>query len=229
MSTLKTFTSFNLEKPGFSEERLAHARKQYDKMCEERSASGGKVPFSEGILIFDEVKVGLKVHYHAKTGQFIGLAMSSDELGSLHDVFQTLQPQHRTQKASYVLQYLWRCTASDFDILGPYYTSPETMTAKFILAALFDTMGMLQLYGFKTKATVSDGASTNLLAIKLLTGFGTGAFGNKPCGSCEDIHEVKAWFINPYTNEKVFTLICPSHQVCSMRFFKVVSGKTSIK
>ena len=50
VSTLKTFTSFNLENLGFSEERLAHARKQYDRMCEERLAAGGKVPFSEGIL-----------------------------------------------------------------------------------------------------------------------------------------------------------------------------------
>ena len=207
MSTLKTFTSFNLEKPGFSEERLAHTRKQYDRMCEERRAAGGKMPFSDGILIFDKVKVGLKLHYHAKTGLFTGLAVSSDELGSLHDVYQTLQPDHRMQKASYVLVFLWRCTASDFDILGQYYTSPENMTAKFILATLFDTMGVLQLYGFKTKATISDGASTNLLAIKLLTGFGSGALGNKAVGSCSDIYEVKAWFINPYTNEKVFTLI----------------------
>lgn len=44
-----------------------------------------RVPLSEGFLIFDEVKVGVKVHYHAKTGRLIGLAMSSDELGSLHD------------------------------------------------------------------------------------------------------------------------------------------------
>ena len=54
------------------------------------------LPFSEGILIFDEVKIGAKIHYHAKTGKFIGLAMSSDELATLHDVFQTLQPDHRT-------------------------------------------------------------------------------------------------------------------------------------
>ncbi len=40
---------------------------------------GQAVPFNEGILIFDEVKVGVKVHYHAKTGRFIGLAMSGDE------------------------------------------------------------------------------------------------------------------------------------------------------
>ena len=75
---------------------------------------------------------GLKIHYHAKIGKFIGIAMPYDELGSLH----TLKPGHRTQKASYVLQYLWRCTVSNFDILGSYYTSVETMKAKLILSTL---------------------------------------------------------------------------------------------
>ena len=35
MSTLKTFTSFNVEAPGFNEERLVHARRQYDAMVRE--------------------------------------------------------------------------------------------------------------------------------------------------------------------------------------------------
>ena len=76
---------------------------------------------------------------------------------------------------------------------------------------LFDTVSALQLYGFKTKATVSDGAHTSLLVIKFLAGFGSGAFGNKPAGSCDGIHDVKAWFVNPYTNKK--DPHCPSHQV----------------
>ena len=213
ISTLKTFTSFNLENAGINEERLAHARKQYDEMVKEKRASGARVPFSEGILILDEVKVGLKVHYHAKIGKLVALAMTSDDLGSLHDVYQTLQPDHRMQKTSYILQYLWRCTVSDFDILGPYYTSSGTMKAKFIISTLYDTMFIFHLYGFETKVIVCDGASANLSSIKILTGFGSGAFGNKPIGSCADIHEVQAWFTNPYTNEKVFTIICPSHQV----------------
>ena len=73
----------------------------------EKQATGARVPFFEGILILDEVKVGLKVHYHAKMGKLVGLTMTSGDLGSLHDVYQTLQPDHRTQKTSYVLQYLW--------------------------------------------------------------------------------------------------------------------------
>ncbi len=213
ISTLKSFTAFNFEKPGFSEERLSHARRQYDEMVRGRRAAGETVPFSEGILIFDEVKVGLKLHYHAKTGQFIGLAMSSDEVGSLHDVYQTLQPDHRTQKASYVLQYLWRCTASTFDIIGPYYTSEGGLKSQFLIATLHEAMYALELYGFHTKVVMCDGASPNLTALKHLTGFGSGAFGVQPPGSTMGVHHVKAWFMNPFTNEKVFTIICPSHQV----------------
>ena len=87
--------------------------------------------------------------------------MSSDELATLH-VFQTLQPDHRMQKATYMLHYLWRCTVSDYDIIGPYFSSAGGLGAKFILAILFETMHVFQLYGFKTKAIVCDGASPNL-------------------------------------------------------------------
>ena len=214
ISSLKSYSSFNMENPGitFCEERLAVARGQYQQMIDEKLVAG-VVPNWEGILIFDEVKVGLKIHYHAKTGKFIGMAMSSDELGSLHDVFQTLKPGHRTQKTSYVLQYLWRCTVSNFDILGPYYTSVEAMKAKLILSTLFDAMYAFQLYGFKTKAIICDGASTNLSAVKVLTGFGSGAYGHKEGEGIEDVHEVQAWFTNPFTNGKVYIIICPSHQV----------------
>ena len=126
------------------------------------------IPFNKGILIFDEVKLGMKVHYNAKTGIFIGLSMSSDELGSLHDVYQTLRPDHHTQKATYILQFLWRCAVSDFDITGPYFTSSDQMKAKFIIATLFDTMYVLQLYNFETAAVLCDGASSILSALKLL-------------------------------------------------------------
>ena len=118
-NTLRTFTGFNLEKPG-ANERIAHAREKYDLMIAEKKKKGKKVPLSEGVLIFDEVKVEVKVHYHAKTGTYLGLSMSADELGSLHDVYQTLQQSHRTEQASYILQYLWRCLSSDSDVISPY-------------------------------------------------------------------------------------------------------------
>ena len=162
-------------------------------MIDEKLVAG--VVFNwEGILIFDEVKVGLKIHYHAKTGKFIGMAMSSDELGSLHYVFQTLKPGHRTQKTLYVLQYLWRCTVSNLIFWVPItlVSSVEAMKAKLILSTLFDAMYAFQLYGFKTKAIICDGASTNLSAVKVLTGFGSGAYGHKEGEGIEDVHEVQA-------------------------------------
>ena len=63
---------------------------------------------------------------------------------------------------------IWRCTVSDYDIIGPYFSSAGGLGAKFILATLFETMHVFQLYGFKTKAIVCDGASPNLSSIKTL-------------------------------------------------------------
>lgn len=117
-----------------SEERLAFSWKQYDAMVEERRNASQPIPLNEGVLIFDKVKVGLKVHYHAKSGKLLGLPMSADVLASLHDVYQTLQSEHRTAKTSYVLQFLWRCTTSNFDVISPYFTSAAAMSTKFIVA-----------------------------------------------------------------------------------------------
>ena len=161
VQSLKKFTSFNLEKPGFSEERLAYARKQYDDMIKEKRLAGELPPLSEGFLIFDEVKVGSKVHYHANSGKLVGLAMTSDELGSLHDVYRSLDEKHRTKEISYVLQFLWRCTTSNFDIIGPYYPAGDKLKTKDILATLIDTMYAFEMYGFHTKAILGDGAGFN--------------------------------------------------------------------
>ena len=49
--------------------------------------------------------------------------------------------------------------------------------------------------------------------LKILTGFVSGAYGHKEEEGAEDVHEVQAWFTNPFTNGKVYTIICPSHQV----------------
>ena len=50
VSSLKTFTSFNVKSASVSEERLAFARKQYNAMMEEKRTSGQLVLFNEGIL-----------------------------------------------------------------------------------------------------------------------------------------------------------------------------------
>ena len=215
VSSLKSFTSFNVESAGASEIRLAFARKQYDAMCEEKHAKGQTVPFKEGILVFDEVKVGVKVHYHAKTGRFIGLAMSGDELASLHDVHQTSRVIIAVKRPC--MFFSISSGALHPTVTSLALTSPvqAQTNAKFIIATFFASMYFFHLYGFETKAKaiVCEGASSNLTTIKLLTSFGSGAYGRKPDESEGDIHEITTWFHNPYTNQKVYSLVCPSHQV----------------
>ena len=87
------------------------------------------------------------------------------------------------------------------------------MSAKFIYDTLFDTMHLFHQYQFEVRALLCDGSSTNLCAIKLLTGFGSGAFGTRSPGNCGDIHLVKTSFLNQFDNRETFTLICPSEQV----------------
>ncbi len=95
--------------------------------------------------------------------------------------------------------------------------SPAFGSRYALVATLYETIHALHLYGFNI---VCDGASSNMATIKQLTGFGSGPYGAQEAPiMCDDIastphsHEVKAWFLNPHTNEKVYTLICPSHQV----------------
>ena len=46
-------------------------------------------------------------------------------------------------------------------------------------------MHSFYIYGFKTQAILCDGAAPNLAAVKLLTGFGSGAYGVR-YGDIED-------------------------------------------
>ena len=82
-------------------------------------------------------------------------------------------------------------------------------------------MYALQLYNLETIAALCDGASSNLSAIKILTGFGHGAYVAKQAGTYDNIHEMKTWFTNPFIDKKVFTLICPSYQVCCVLCLRV--------
>lgn len=120
------------------------------------------MPNYEGILIFDEVKICLGVAWSSVSGKCKGLALSPEEVPSLYDVYRTLDPQCRTQQASYILQFLWRCNASRTEIVGPYFTTTKSLSTKFIYPCLMETIRLFLLYGFRTKLLVCDGASSNL-------------------------------------------------------------------
>ena len=66
----------------------------------------------------------MKLLWNNRNQKFVGHAMTHEEC----DVYRKLQPGFRQKRTSYVLQTLWRDLTSDFDIVGPHYTSDETMS-----------------------------------------------------------------------------------------------------
>ena len=82
------------------------------------------------------LKVGMKLLWNSRNQKFVGHAMTHDEMTTLCDVYRTLQPSFRQKRISYVLQTLWRDLTSDFDIVGPHYTSEGTMSVSLIYSFL---------------------------------------------------------------------------------------------
>lgn len=139
--------------------------------------------------------------------------MTYEELSSLHDVYDTFDVDKKVQKTQYCLQFLWRDLTSDFDIVGPYFTSDENMPYKVLVTCVLDTIRVFQRHGFNVICLVCDGAATNLSLIKLLCGCEPAAYGMSPYPE-DDPHEVRPWFINPYNPYlNIYCVICPSHQV----------------
>ena len=63
-----------------------------------------------------------------------GLAMDAEDQATLHDVYQLFHKEKAVEQTAYIMQFLWRDLTSSYDIVGPYFTSSEVFSAKFILA-----------------------------------------------------------------------------------------------
>lgn len=171
VATLKSYTKSNKEPPGLCAQRLAQERCHYDTKVQEHIESGKPCPpLSEGVLVVDEVKVAAKLHWNSRDDSLVGHSMTSDELATLTDLYQTLDDGHKTAKTSYVLQTLWRDHSSHCDIVGPYYTSQGPLKAKFMFACVMDAMRQFHAFGFSVTLLVVDGASSNMSMIRLLMG-----------------------------------------------------------
>ena len=129
--------------------------------------------------------------------------MSSEDLSNLHDVYELLDVDESNQKTNYILQFLWRDLTSSFDAIGPYFPLSGTIECRFLHSIVTRTMLAFHQFNFHVRALVCDGASSNLSLLKVLSGFS-----EDTDSSCQ-----KPWFFSPYDGEKVFLIVCPSHQV----------------
>ena len=217
-SSLKSFRAPCLHKPGIHEDIQDYVLEQSTKYCayqEEMERRGNKKPLGEGILIFDEVKVTAKVKWSSSGQNFFGLALSDEEFPLLHDIYQAVDPMGDPLPTEYNLQFLWRDLTSDFDVIGPYFSSAISYDHRFVIASVTETMRLMHSCDFLIVGLVCDGASTNLAAIKLLCLQRRGAFGSDD--ALVDKHKVTAWFANFFMPQlNVYCCICPSHQLKNM-------------
>ncbi len=106
-------------------------------------------PQNDGVIILDEVKVIGKVAWNSKNGKMVGLAMDPKETPTLSDLDPDLLAAEERKPAEYFLQFLWRDLTSDFDIIGPHYSTVNSMDCAFTVACLLDAVDAFQSFGFK--------------------------------------------------------------------------------
>ena len=213
VSTLKNFMRSNREDPGPIYNRLAEEQRNYESIRDFRHQMKLPLQLGEGALIFDEVKVSASIYWNSKSNKFIGHALSPEDMALLHDIYQEIDSGDKIKKASYILQFLWRDVSSNFDVIGPYYTSESGLDHKFIMACILETIHLLSLYGFHTVLLICDGASANLKLLKLLCGEEPKVF---PILDGADRYKVKTSFYNICSNKTIHVIICPSHQLKNM-------------
>lgn len=167
-STLQAYTGAFLHEPGISRDCIDDQLAKFILYCDQRKKEGKMESKKDGVLIFDEVKVISRLMWNSRSQTMIGLSMTRAEMSSLADIYQTIdEPVSQTE---YILQFLWRDLTSDYDIIGPYFTSPKTMDSKFIVSCVLDTIKLFHLKGLLTSLLVCDGASSNLTSIKATHG-----------------------------------------------------------
>lgn len=112
---------------------MAKETERFTSFKHQYLAEKKKEPKGDGVLIFDEVKVISRLMWNSRSQKIIGLAMSPDEMSSLHDAYQLVDEMSASKQTSYILQFLWRDLTSSFDVVGPYFTSGGQLESKFIV------------------------------------------------------------------------------------------------
>ena len=95
-----------------------------------------------------------KLAWNSRDHKFTGHVMTEEEMSSLCDVYQTLDPERKTACTHYILQTVWRDLSSKYDVLGPYFTSQKGFESKFLIVSIHETMLKFHWYGFHTAVIV---------------------------------------------------------------------------
>ena len=103
-STLQSYTGAFLHEAGACSKSIIKQVTQYKSFCELHQDKGAR-PMSDGVLIFDEVKVISSMIWNSKSHHLVGLAMSPQQRASLQDIFHIFDPTMHVKQTCYVLQF----------------------------------------------------------------------------------------------------------------------------
>ena len=212
-STLQAYTGAFLHEPGASEQCIADQVAQFVIFKADCVKQGKRVPQGDGVVIFDEVKVACQLMWNSRSQKLSGLAMTGKDLCSLNDIYRYLQEPESPKQTSYILQFLWRDLTSNYDIIGPYFTSSDSVNSQFILTCMLEALKLFQCHGLKTSLLVCDGSPANLATIKATHGH-VGAYSVLPDSTTGDKFAFKPFMINPFDPpNRIYWVVCPTHQV----------------
>lgn len=91
--------------------------------------------------------------------------MSSEDMASLHDLYEAVDADEECHKTDYILQFLWRDMTSNYDVLGPYFTLSGTVEAQQLHSIVIKTLLVFNQFNFRVRGFLCDGASSNLALI----------------------------------------------------------------
>ena len=95
ISTLSDYKAMLACEAGEVDKRLKKERDSYDEAIKEaktrqESIGSTPIPISEGLLVFDEVHVAMKLQWSSINDRLMGYAMNRDDMSSLCDVYEML-------------------------------------------------------------------------------------------------------------------------------------------
>jgi len=203
-TTVSAYLSSRRPEPGHTPK----GQQQLNRECEfyngpHRAAWEGKIkPLGHGCLGFDEVVTRFGFSFNARDNSLRGGVAKTTDRHCLDDVYAWCK-DHSRAKCKYVMQSMWRCLDTAYDLIGPMMCSEKPLDYLQIDQFFWRSVAQLHHAGFETHLAVCDGASYNLKFIVYNCGLVAGTMDP----SC----------LNPYTETSIVFRFDGPHMLKNLR------------
>ena len=162
-STISAYLKALLPDMGVSNNTVDQMARRAELYWKKHKATwtGRRQPRGEGAVVFDEVILKQGVAMNASSNKLLGFAWNDKQLYDLSDIYALCDTTAKP-KCKYVMQSMWRCLHSRFDVKGPVMCSTTGLNHSKISDFFWQSVEVFQNFGFETHVAAADGASANL-------------------------------------------------------------------